>query len=342
MHTWLIRRCGGFCIPILSRPAAPNNNVLHRCFATTVALVTSDGKRYGPNVMACEWAMQVSYEPMLIAIFIHESPTLCNIRETGAFGVNIASDAQAELVNVAGGYSGAEIAKLSIPGLFETYEGKRVPMISGCVLAAECTVRSIQQVGGGDHVMVLGEVVSATCSEDKLPLIYTRASYRRLGPKLASGRKAVRLSPATFASLKKMASAGDQFVSKCAAAYLERGDGRVLFARLADSSSWMLPAVAVDRGTSYKDALAAHLSSSLGISSVQVQGIAKLERCILVPKGEDKPLRANFVVFRCRLLSNNSSIGDNERQGLKWLEPRRLPRGVILRGLLLPRGAAGK
>ncbi|MER3408056.1 MAG: hypothetical protein C4292_04725, partial [Nitrososphaera sp.] len=108
----------------------------------------------------------------------------------------------------------------------------------------------------------------------------------------------MRLSPAAFASFKKMAGGG-QFVLKCAAAYVERGGGKVLFARLADSNSWMLPVVAVEKGTSYKDALAAHLSS-LGISGAQVKEIAKLERCMLAPKGEkgeDKRLRANFAVF---------------------------------------------
>ncbi len=95
---------------------------VHRYFATTVGMITTDGK-HGRNVMAAEWTLQVSYEPMLIAIFIHDSPTLWNIRDSGTFGVNIASDDQAELVNIAGGYSGTEVDKLGIPGTFETYGG---------------------------------------------------------------------------------------------------------------------------------------------------------------------------------------------------------------------------
>ena len=64
---------------------------VHRYFATTVGLITTKG-RHGENVMAVEWTMQVSYEPMLIAIFIHDSPTLWNIKDSNVFGVNIASD----------------------------------------------------------------------------------------------------------------------------------------------------------------------------------------------------------------------------------------------------------
>jgi len=43
---------------------------------------------------------------MLIAIFIHEgSSTYANIMETKEFGVNMSSDEQAALVNIAGSYS---------------------------------------------------------------------------------------------------------------------------------------------------------------------------------------------------------------------------------------------
>lgn len=47
---------------------------VHRFFATEVALITTNGSKYGPNVMAVEWTMQIAYDPILIAIFIHDSP----------------------------------------------------------------------------------------------------------------------------------------------------------------------------------------------------------------------------------------------------------------------------
>lgn len=261
---------------------------VHRYFATTVGLITTEGK-HGRNVMAAEWTMQVSYEPMLIAIFIHDSPTLWNIRDTHAFGVNIASDAQAELVNIAGGYSGTELDKLGIPGTFETYRGKDVPMLRRCVLNAECKVRSIREMG--DHVMVVGEAEHATFDEKKSPLIYTRGNYRRLAGKLASGRKVARLAPSTFDAFKQM-SAG-QFVLKGAAALIEK-DGKVLVTRFG--RSWMMPAVAVGRGKDYKIALSKHLSS-IDVKA-DVGEIVKIERLML--KSGSKVLRANFVVYRCR------------------------------------------
>jgi flavin reductase (DIM6/NTAB) family NADH-FMN oxidoreductase RutF len=266
-----------------------DNNNVHRYFATTIGLITTDGK-HGRNVMAAEWTMQVSYEPMLIAIFIHDSPTLWNIRDTHAFGVNIASDGQAELVNIAGGYSGTELDKLGIPGTFETYRGKKVPMIRGCALNAECKVHSIQEMG--DHVMVVGEAENATFDEKKSPLIYTRGNYWRLDGKLASGRKVTRLAPPAFDALQQM-SAG-QFVLKGAAALVEK-DGKVLITKFG--RSWMMPAVAVSRGNDYEAALSKHLAS-IGVTA-DVGEIVKLERLMLKSTG-NRTLRANFVVYRCR------------------------------------------
>ena len=278
----------------------------HRYFATTVGLITTNGK-HGRNIMAAEWTMQVSYDPMLIAIFIHDSPTLWNIRDTMAFGVNIASDDQADLVNIAGGYSGSEIDKLAIPGTFHTYSGKSVPMIRGCALAAECGVKSIAELG--DHVMVVGEAIAATFDERKHPLIYTRGNYRKIGTKIPSGRKAVRVSPTAFAEFQRMSQG--QFVLKCAAA-LVRKDGKMLLSEHAEW--WMIPSVAVARGSSYHDALAKHLG--IGAKVGRMRSIHRL-----MIKSEGKELRANFIVFDC---TSKSSGG-------RWFA--KPPRNVVLRGL---------
>ena len=277
----------------------------HRYFATTVGLITTNGK-HGRNVMAAEWTMQVSYDPMLIAIFIHESPTLWNIRDTMAFGVNIASDDQAELVNIAGGYSGTEIDKLAIPGIFRTYMGKSVPMIRGCALAAECKVKSIQELG--DHVMVVGEAITVTFDDKKHPLIYTRGNYRKIGTKIPSGRKAVRVSPAAYAEFKRMSQG--QFVLKCAAA-LVRKDGKMLLVEHA--GLWMAPSVVVARGSSYRDALARYLGAGAKVG--RVRGIHRF-----MMRSEGSELRANFIVFDCTVKSSGA-----------WFS--KLPRNVVLRGL---------
>ncbi|MEW6605683.1 MAG: flavin reductase family protein [Thermoproteota archaeon] len=289
---------------------------VHRYFATTVGLITTKGSR-GRNVMAAEWTMHISYEPMLIAVFIHDSPTYWNIQETQVFGVNIASDDQTELVNIAGGYSSTEIDKLGIPGIFKTYDAKHidVPMIKGCALNAECKVAMIEKIG--DHIMVVGEAVSATFDEKKFPLIYTRGNYRRLSAsKLPSGRKVVNVTAKQMSRFKEM-SAG-QFVLKTAAAVVKK-DKKTLLQKSGDW--WTLPIVVVPKGANYKDVLGKHLSS-IGTAAA-VWGTRGILRATL--KSGREELRANFILFDCNVESLVS-------ESAAWFS--RMPKNVALRGLL--------
>ena len=290
---------------------------VHRYFATTVGLITTEGTKQGQNVMAAEWTMHVSYDPMLIAIFVHDSPTYWNIKETRVFGVNIASDDQAEMVNIAGGYSGTEIDKLALPRTFETYRAKHidVPMIKGCSLTAECIVTAIEKIG--DHIMVVGEAVSAKFDEKKFPLVYTRGNYRKLSrSKIPSGRKIVRVTPAQMSQFKKI-SAG-RFVLKAAAAVI-RQDNKILFQKFG--SSWILPMVVVGRGADYRKALEKGLGS-IGVSA-GVGKIPDIRRMTL--KAGRTEMRANCITFGCKLKSL-------EGDGVEWFA--RPPKNVVLRTLL--------
>lgn len=272
---------------------------VHRYFATTVALITTNGAKHGPNIMAAEWTMHVSYEPMLVAVFVHESPTYWNMRESGVFGVNIASDYQAEIVNVAGGYSGTEISKLSIPGLLKTYAAKHfnLPMIRGCALNAECKVKMIRKVG--DHIMVVGEALSAKFDEKRFPLIYTRGNYRKLSrSKIPSGRKVVRVTRSQMDEFQKLS--GGKFVLKAAAGSIKR-NGKVLLQRLGHQ--WLLPMVVVRKGDNYKKSLEQQINS-LGVSA-DIQEIKKLARMTF--KNGNSELRANFVIFHCKFKSIKGS-----------------------------------
>jgi flavin reductase (DIM6/NTAB) family NADH-FMN oxidoreductase RutF len=289
---------------------------VHRYFATTVGLITTKGKQ-GSNVMSAEWTMQISYDPMLIAIFIHNSPTYWNIEHSRAFGVNIASDDQSELVNIAGGYSGTEIDKLAIPDAFQTYPAKRtdVPMIMGCALNAECKVVSMQKMG--DHIMVVGEALDAKFDEEKFPLIYTRGNYRKMSrSKIPSGRRSVKITPAQMARLKEMS--GGQFVLKAAVASI-RHDGKTLLEKFG--GGWAAPMVAVKRGANYKDALQQHLQS-IGISA-EVDAMARIERMMLA-SGKAQ-LRANFIVFDCTFKSLEGSSAS-------WFA--RPPKNAVLKRLI--------
>ncbi len=153
-----------------------------RAFTTTCALITVHGPR-GPNVMAAEWAFNVSYRPFLIAVHIDRANvTHDEILAAGEFGVNLVSEEQAAAMRFAGHFSKADTEKLS-SAVFDTYPGKRIraPMVRGSLLNAEC--RLVQHLPIGDHTAFIGEVVEFSVDPEPRPLVLHHGSHR-LGEKI--------------------------------------------------------------------------------------------------------------------------------------------------------------
>lgn len=150
-------------------------------FITNVGLITSDGP-HGQNIMAAEWTHHVSYQPGMIVICPGpDKATLANIRATKKFGVSIASVDQSVMASVSGSVSGKgydKIAALKELG-FTFHAGKKtgLPMPDGAALSVECTLH--KEITLGDHVTLVGEVVSVTASQ-KEPLAYHNGQYWQL------------------------------------------------------------------------------------------------------------------------------------------------------------------
>lgn len=156
------------------------SDMIWELFSTPVAMVTSfhDGK---PNMMAASWTYNTSLKPMHITVFVDPlrySHDL--IEKSGEFGVNIASDQQADAVHYVGDCSGREIDKFQSK-LLKTYKAKeiRAPMIKDCLGNAECRVIAKNKIG--DHTAFVGEVLDITYDETKSPLIVYRDKYFKLG-----------------------------------------------------------------------------------------------------------------------------------------------------------------
>ena len=154
--------------------------------ATTVAMVTT---RHGDreNVMACEWAMLVSMNPMRFVISIgprHATHEL--IEETGEFGLSFCSEQQAQLSHVSGSYSLNDVNKWELAD-FPTYPAKTidVPMIEACALNAEC--RLIGTTPLGDHTVFIGEVQWARWDDELRPLLYSAGKYWKIGDQIPKG-----------------------------------------------------------------------------------------------------------------------------------------------------------
>ena len=262
-------------------------------------MVTSTGS-LGKNVMAAEWTMQISYEPVLIAVFVHEkTATIKNIRQTREFGVNVASDEQTLLVNIAGGYSRTEIDKLKIKNSFKFLKSKyiRAPLIAGSVVNAECKLLTMKKIG--DHIMIVGKVLSMRHDESKKPLIYHQGRYYRIGSIIEPFRHEVRIDGRGFDWFHSQAS--NRFVLKCVGAIIKSGKQILVLNHCTKDMNYeTVPYVVPKRGKNYDNILHEYLQE-LGLRITLKQKPA-LKR--LMMKHKMKVQRVNFVLFEGDLKSN--------------------------------------
>ncbi|TLY08805.1 MAG: flavin reductase family protein [Thaumarchaeota archaeon] len=261
-----------------------------RYFMTSVSMITSNGSK-GQNVMAAEWTMQISYEPMLIAVFIHESSsTLKNILETKQFGVNVASEDQTNSVNIAGGYSRKEIAKLDISNAFKLSKAKKlnIPLIRGCIINAECRLVLSKKIG--DHVIIVGQVVYIRHDASKKPLVYHRGKYFRIGSPIDSFRQEVKINSDLFDLFSKCANG--KFVFKCVGALI-KSKNTLLVIRDTEPSLEIIPYFEPTRGHDYYDSLKRHLKKSGLLLSLKPKPFLKR----LIFKNDQRIQRVNFILF---------------------------------------------
>lgn len=268
-----------------------NAQQAQRLFVTGLSLITSHGP-HGENVMAAEWTMQISYEPMLIAVFIHEgSSTLENIKKTRQFGVNVASEEQATLVSIAGGYSKKEVDKLKVHNSFQIQSNKRhPPLIAGCIVNAECKVSTIKKIG--DHTMVVGKVISIRYDKTKKPLVYHSNRYFRIGHMVEPVRDKIIVNKKTFDMFHKASQS--KFILKCVGA-LVRSKNKILILNnhMEQNSIKTIPHIQPKRGKDNMKELENHLEN-LKLNIV-LRDEPKLKRLLI--KNKNRIQRINFVLF---------------------------------------------
>lgn len=150
---------------------------------TAVGLVTSqlNGKE---NVMACEWAIQISFNPPLYLLVIGKSKATAEfIIKTGEFGLTFASDEQASLSHVSGSYSAYKHDKIAT-NIFPLQDGKTIlaPIIKEGILAVECKVIQMIEIEG--RFIFIGKAHYAEYRDDKKPLLYHAGKYFSLGSQI--------------------------------------------------------------------------------------------------------------------------------------------------------------
>jgi len=255
-------------------------------------MITSVGQ-LGHNVMAAEWTMQISYDPFLIAVFIHDgSVTLKNIRKTKEFGVNVASKSQSDLVSIAGGYSGSEINKLEIKNSFKFLKSKfiRSRLIANSIINAEFKLFSTKKLG--DHVMVIGKVIEIRYDKTRKPLLYHSRRYYQMGQIIEPSRKIVNVNGETFHWFSNEAEG--KFILKCNAAIIKSGKNVLLQTHSKGKITYeTIPYLKPKRGEDYLHFLQEHLRK-IGIKT-RLKPKPRIKKLVL--QNKKRMQRVNFVLF---------------------------------------------
>lgn len=148
----------------------------------TILSVDANGKK---DLMTAT-AMWVSYDPVLVAIYIApERYTHGLIKEAREFVLHVCSTDQLKLAEGAGTISGKEADKFKKLNV-KTQAAKVVksPIIQGCVAYYECKV--INSFEMGNHTCFIGLVVHHGSEKSRMPLTRFRRKSYALGEALGA------------------------------------------------------------------------------------------------------------------------------------------------------------
>jgi flavin reductase len=146
-------------------------------FATgvTVMTATADGVPHG---MTANAVSSVSLDPRLVLVCVERSTVMAGrVQRAGAFALSVLSDEQAGLSD--------RFADGDRPDGDEQFAGVEVtvattgsPILAGALAWLDCRVWATYD--GGDHVIVVGEVVDLAEVSDDAPLLFYRGGYHSL------------------------------------------------------------------------------------------------------------------------------------------------------------------
>ncbi|HEX2076645.1 MAG TPA: flavin reductase family protein [Longimicrobium sp.] len=137
-----------------------------------VSTRSPEGER---NLAPFSYFAAVAATPFLVSVSIGsrggvEKDTLRNIRATGAFCVNVATEPQLEAMNDTAGEYGPEVDEFAHAGLAAAQaESVDAPYVADCPAVLECRVFKVVELDGAPNTLVIGEVLRVRLA-DAVPL----------------------------------------------------------------------------------------------------------------------------------------------------------------------------
>lgn len=144
-------------------------------FATGVTVLTTTNSEGEPIGMTANAVASLSLDPMLLLVCVEKEANMAShILGAAGFSVCILGEDQMLLSDYFAGRLPLEPAP---PFVLREWTGG--PLLEGCIAAVSCM--KYQVLEGGDHWIVLGEVVGLYRPEaHSNPLIFYDSQYRRL------------------------------------------------------------------------------------------------------------------------------------------------------------------
>ena len=144
------------------------------CFATGITIVTSRAADGTPIGLTANSFTSVSLDPPLLLVSIANSAGSAEaLKQADHFVVNVLQTSQQPASNRFAGKGEDRFAATS----WQLGESG-MPLIDGSLGSFECKRHAVHD--GGDHFLLVGEVVRAQYEPRRDPLLYFRGKYRRL------------------------------------------------------------------------------------------------------------------------------------------------------------------
>lgn len=142
-------------------------------FATGVTIITTTDKEGAPNGLTANAFMSLSLNPPLVLISVDKGATCYTCFEVqNGFTVNFLGEDQEE-ISRRFATKGAD----KFAGLKWRAGSNGAAIIDGALGYIECKIA--QCYDGGDHTIVVGEIIDASASGER-PLLFFKGKYQRL------------------------------------------------------------------------------------------------------------------------------------------------------------------
>jgi flavin reductase (DIM6/NTAB) family NADH-FMN oxidoreductase RutF len=144
-------------------------------FASGVTIVTAADDRERPHGMTVSAFSSLSIEPPLVLVCIDAAASMQGMFVVGSFfAVNVLAADQEPLSR----RFSDEAMELRFDGVPWAAGATGAPLLVHAHARLEC--RCVQRHVGGDHVIVIGQVVHGDTPEGTAPLLYHRGAYGSL------------------------------------------------------------------------------------------------------------------------------------------------------------------